>query len=66
MCVVAGGVTYRIYADHLGSPRRVVNLTSGVVVQSLRFDEYGYLIADTNPGFLPFGFAGGFDSAETV
>ena len=63
--MVAGGVTYRIYADHLGSPRRVVNLTTGAVIQSLRFDEYGYVLADTNPGFIPFGFAGGLHDTAT-
>ncbi|MEO8379706.1 MAG: RHS repeat-associated core domain-containing protein [Acidobacteriota bacterium] len=63
--MVAGGVTYRIYSDHLGSPRAVVNLTTGVVVQAMRFDEFGYVLSDTNPGFIPFGFAGGLYDVAT-
>ena len=63
--MVTNGVTYRIYSDHLGSPRMVVNLTTGVVVQALRFDEFGYVLTDTNPGFIPFGFAGGLYDVTT-
>ena len=57
--LVKGGVTYRIIADHLGSPRLVVDVTSGAVLQRMDYDEFGNVILDTNPGFQPFGFAGG-------
>lgn len=53
------GVTYRIIADHLGSPRLVIDSTSGAIVQRMDYDEFGNVILDTNPGFQPFGFAGG-------
>lgn len=57
--MVKGGVTYRIVSDHLGSPRIVIDTTTGKVVQKMDFDAYGSLIADTNIGFQPFGFSGG-------
>ena len=62
--MVRGGVTYRIVSDHLGSPRLVVDVATGAVAQRMDFDEFGVLLADSNPGFQPFGFAGGvFDAA---
>ncbi len=56
--MIKSGVTYRIFSDNLGSPRLVVS-TSGVVVQRIDYDEFGVVLNDTNPGFTPFGFAGG-------
>jgi hypothetical protein len=55
---VKGRATYRIIPDHLGSPRFVVDVTTGVVAQEMRYDEFGRITLDTNPGFQPFGFAG--------
>jgi RHS repeat-associated protein len=63
--MVRGGVTYRILTDHLGSPRLVVNASTGEVVQRMDFDEFGNVLQDTNPGFQPFGFAGGLWDADT-
>ena len=63
--MVKGGVTYRIISDHLGSPRLIVNTTTGVIVQRLDYDEFGQVITDTNPGFQPFGFAGGLYDRDT-
>ena len=57
--MVRAGATYRIVSDHLGSPRLVVNTTDGSVAQRIDYDEFGNVISDTNPGFQPFGFAGG-------
>ncbi|MBF0526568.1 MAG: RHS repeat-associated core domain-containing protein, partial [Deltaproteobacteria bacterium] len=37
----------------------VVNASTGAVVQEMDYDEFGNVIRDTNPGFQPFGFAGG-------
>jgi len=53
-----GGVNYRIIKDHLGSPVMVVNTSTGAVLQEIRYDEFGKILSDTNPGFQPFGFAG--------
>ncbi|MFG0315471.1 MAG: RHS repeat-associated core domain-containing protein, partial [Phycisphaerales bacterium] len=32
---------------------------TGAVVQELRYDAWGRVLLDTNPGFQPFGYAGG-------
>lgn len=63
--VVKGSTTYRIITDHLGSPRLVIDTTSGAVVQRMDYDEWGVVLRDSNPGFTPFGFAGGLWDVET-
>jgi RHS repeat-associated protein len=60
-----GGNTYRIVADHLGSVRQVIDVATGVVVQRLDYDEYGVVLTDSNPGFQPFGYAGGIYDRDT-
>ena len=57
--MVRGGVTYRFLTDHVGSPRLVVDAATGAIAQRVDFDEYGRVLADSNPGWQPFGFAGG-------
>jgi RHS repeat-associated protein len=57
--MIQAGDTYRIISDHLGSPRLVIHAVSGNIVQRMGYDEFGNVILDTNPGFQPFGFAGG-------
>jgi RHS repeat-associated protein len=59
------GTTYRLLTDHLGSPRLVVDISTGVVAQQLDYDAWGGVILDTNPGFQPFGFAGGIYDYRT-
>lgn len=62
-----GGKTYRIITDHLGSPRLVIDIaTSGAVAQRLDYDEFGTMSQDSNPGFQPFGFAGGILDPHTL
>jgi len=39
--------------------RLVVDAATGVVAQRIDYDEFGVVLSDTNPGFQPFGFAGG-------
>jgi RHS repeat-associated protein len=63
--LIKGGQTYRILKDHLGSPRMVVNTSTGAIAQRMDFDEYGKVLADSNPGFQPFGFAGGIYDRDT-
>ena len=63
--MVNGGVTYRIVADQLGSPRLVVNTTTGAIAEQIDYDEFGNVLRDTNPGFQPFGFAGGLYDQDT-
>ena len=63
--MVRSGVTYKIVADHLGSVRLVVNASTGVVSQRIEYDTWGNVVSDTNPGFQPFGFAGGLYDQDT-
>jgi RHS repeat-associated protein len=63
--MVTGGVTYRIFSDQLGSPRLVVNTSTGAITEQISYDEFGNVISDTNPGFQPFGFASGLYDQDT-
>lgn len=63
--MVRGGRTLRIVADHLGSVRAVVDAATSEVVQRIDYDAFGQVILDTNPGFQPFGFAGGLTDRHT-
>ena len=63
--LIKAGVTYRILSDHLGSPRVVLESTTGLIVQRMDYDEFGNVLLDTNPGFQPFGFAGGLYDQHT-
>ncbi|MBX3214920.1 MAG: hypothetical protein KF850_23000 [Labilithrix sp.] len=63
--MVKGGVAYRFITDHLGSPRLVVDASTGAVAQRLDYDEWGVVTNDTAPGFQPFGFAGGLWDRDT-
>ncbi|MGH7436693.1 MAG: RHS repeat domain-containing protein [Polyangiaceae bacterium] len=57
--------TFRILSDHLGSPRLVVNASTGAVAEEIDYDEFGNVTNDTAPGTIPFGFAGGLYDAST-
>ncbi len=62
--MVRDGRLYRILTDHLGSLRAVVDASDGTVAQRMDHDAWGNVLADTNPGFVPFGFADGlYDTA---
>lgn len=63
--IIKGGVTYRIISDYLGSPRLVIDTTTGTVAQRVDYDEFGKVIQNTNSGFQPFGFAGGVYDQHT-
>ena len=63
--MLKGGVIYRIISDPLGSPVEVINAATGAVVEQITYDPWGTITSDTNPGFQPFGFAGGLYDADT-
>jgi len=63
--LVRGGRAYLIVGDHLGSPRLVVDAATGTVAQRMDYDVFGNVTLDTNPGFQPFGFAGGLYDRDT-
>ena len=56
---------YRIIADHLGSVRLVIEAESGSIAQRIDYGPFGEILIDTNPGFQPFGFAGGIYDRDT-
>ncbi len=60
-----GGASYALLKDERGSIRYVVDVFSGVVAQALEYDPYGKVLQDSNPGFQPFGFAGGLYDPDT-
>jgi RHS repeat-associated protein len=63
--IVTDLATYRVITDHLGSLRLVVNEATGEVVQRMDYDAWGNVLADNNPGFTPFGYAGGMYENQT-
>jgi len=63
--MVQGATTYRYITDQIGSVRLVVDASTGTVAQRLDYDAFGKIVNDTNPGFQPFGFAGGIYDSQT-
>ncbi|MEO6060417.1 MAG: RHS repeat-associated core domain-containing protein, partial [Thermoflexales bacterium] len=63
--MIKGGMTYRILTNDQGSPVLVVSTSTGQAIQRIAYDEFGRVLSDTNPGFQPFGFAGGLYDRDT-
>ncbi|WP_413569919.1 RHS repeat domain-containing protein [Bdellovibrio sp. HCB117] len=63
--MVMSGSSYRIVSDSLGSPRLVVKVSDGSVLQKVTYDEFGRVLSDTNSGAIPFKFAGGLYDEDT-
>jgi RHS repeat-associated protein len=63
--MIQGGTRYRLVKDQLDSVRLVVNTSTGAIAQRLDYDAFGNVTNDTNPGFQPFGFAGGLYDPDT-
>ena len=59
------GMSYRYVVDQVGSVRLVINTSDGSVAQRIDCDAFGVVLTDSNPGFQPFGFAGGLYDADT-
>ncbi|WLE95637.1 MAG: RHS repeat-associated core domain-containing protein [Candidatus Electrothrix communis] len=65
VAMTAGGVTYYLGYDQVGSLRTVSD-ASGNVVQEINYDSFGTILSDSNPAFaVPFGFAGGLHDRDT-
>ena len=45
--------------------RYPLDTTSGTIVAEMKYDEFGRVVRDTDPGFVPFGFAGGLYDPDT-
>jgi len=63
--MVTSTATYRLIKDRTGSVRLAIDVSTGAVAQELAYDAWGRVLVDTNPGFQPFGFAGGLYDADT-
>jgi len=63
--VITGGVTYRLLADQLGSPRLLLNAATGAVAGVMQHDAWGVVLHESVSAMMPFGFAGGMYDAET-
>jgi RHS repeat-associated protein len=63
--MIKGGAVYRFVNDPMGSPRVIVNVTTGAVAQTFEYGEFGTVLGDSSPGFQPFGFGGGLYDRDT-
>lgn len=63
--MLRGGKTWRLIADHLGSIRLVIDAETGQIGQRIDYDAWGRVTHDSQPGFQPFGFAGGLYDPDT-
>ena len=58
------GAVANLYYDQVGSLRLVADAL-GNVIKEVLYDPFGWIIEDTNPGFLvPIGFAGGLHDRD--
>jgi RHS repeat-associated protein len=44
---------------------KIFEAQSGTIAQEMEYDDWGKVTSDTNPGFQPFGFAGGLYDHQT-
>ncbi|HKV96971.1 MAG TPA: RHS repeat-associated core domain-containing protein [Gammaproteobacteria bacterium] len=63
--IMKGGAEYRVISDQVGSPVLIVNASTGAVAEQISYDAWGNVTSDSNPGFQPFGFAGGLYDRDT-
>jgi RHS repeat-associated protein len=63
--MVKAGTSYRIITDQVGSVRLVVDAQTGAIAQRIDYNTFGNVVSDSNPGFQPFGFAGGLYDRDT-
>jgi RHS repeat-associated protein len=65
LSIERGGESFLVITDHLGSPRLVIDAVSGETAQEIEYDAWGQVTLDSNPGFQPFGLAGGLRDLDT-
>jgi hypothetical protein len=44
---------------------RVIDTATGAIARRMDYDAFGNVLVDSNPGFQPFGFAGGIYDTDT-
>jgi RHS repeat-associated protein len=64
--IIRGAALWLVITDYLGSVRRIVDSTSGAVLETVEYDAWGSVRSDTQPGLQPFGFAGGLFDRDTA
>lgn len=63
--ILRGTTTLALVTDIRGSVRLVIDTASDEVVQRIDYGPFGEILADTNPGFQPFAYAGGLYDPDT-
>ncbi|XGC79700.1 RHS repeat domain-containing protein [Bdellovibrio bacteriovorus] len=63
--VIVGGREYRIISDIVGTPKLIVEASTGKIVETLNYDEFGVSVDGKHSSYLPFGFAGGVNDRDT-
>ncbi len=63
--IIKSGVEYRVIPHQVGSPVLIVNASTGMIAEQISYDAWGNVTSDSNPGFQPFGFAGGLYDPDT-
>lgn len=63
--MIMSGKKYLLGKDHRGSITMVVDSETGEIKQKIRYADWGEILEDTNPGFQPFGYAGGLYDNHT-
>ena len=63
--IITAGQVYRVMSNQLGSPVLIVNASTGAIAEQISYDAWGNITSDSNPGFQPFGFAGGLYDSDT-
>ncbi len=60
-----GGASLLVVTDRLGSPVALVDGATGKAMETIAYDAWGRVTADTGPSTLPIGFAGGLRDPDT-
>ncbi len=63
--MIRDNITYKFLTDQVGSVRMVVNMSTGIIEQKIKYTAFGHVLEDSNPGFQPFGFAGGLYDSDS-
>lgn len=63
--ILKDGTKYRVIKDHLGSTRMIVDSSTGEVVKTLRYSEFGEITEETGTFNTIFGFAGGIRDTDS-
>lgn len=63
--IVRGTSTDVVVTDDLGSPRLVLDASTGAIADEIEYDAWGRVTTESSAGSIPFGFAGGLRDVDT-